>query len=62
LVNASLTLVPAVARHTSIRLWGDNITREKYYVFELPVAGGAGNLAHPGAPCTFGVEFRMRLE
>jgi hypothetical protein len=45
LVNASLTLVPAVARHTSIRLWGDNITREKYYVFELPVAGGAGNLA-----------------
>jgi hypothetical protein len=48
LVNASLTLVPAVARNTFVRLWGDNITGEKYYVFELPVAGGAGNLAHPG--------------
>ncbi len=61
LINASLTLTPASNENLSVRLWANNITTRKYYTYELPVSGGAGYIAAPGAPRTFGVEFGIKI-
>lgn len=61
LVNGSVTYSPRGNENLSVRVWGKNLTAEKYHAGELAVAGSGGNLAMTGAPRTYGAEIRYKF-
>ena len=61
LLNTSVSFSPAAYPHITVRAFADNLTSQKFYSFELPTAGGAGNLAAPGEPRTYGFEVSFKL-
>src|SRR5262249_26699161 len=62
LVDASLTYAPVDHDNWQGRLWGKNITNEKYMSFVLEQAGPAGFSYSPAPPATYRVERRYRLD
>ncbi len=56
LVNSSLTFKLGADENLSVRVWGKNLTKTKYYTTELTLAGPAGYIAGPAAPRTYGVD------
>lgn len=61
LVNSSITYRLPDNDRWSFSVWGKNITKEKYYITELTLAGGTGNIAAPAAPRTYGVEVGFKF-
>jgi iron complex outermembrane receptor protein len=62
LVDASLTYTPVDHDNWQVRLWGKNITGEKYTSFVLEQAGPAGFSYAPAPPATYGVELSYRFD
>jgi iron complex outermembrane receptor protein len=56
LINSSLNYQPSRSSHWNVRIWGKNLSGEKYYVESLEVTGGAGNLSAAAPPRTAGIE------
>nr|WP_254911457.1 TonB-dependent receptor [Sphingomonas sp. CDS-1] len=61
LANASISYSPTVEDRWTVRAWMNNITNKKYYLNELPVANGSGNISAPAAPRTYGVEVGVKF-
>jgi iron complex outermembrane receptor protein len=47
--------------HYSIRLYGKNLTKEKYYVAQIQSDSARGSSAMPGAPRTYGVDLLVKF-
>jgi iron complex outermembrane receptor protein len=47
--------------HSTVRLWGSNLTGRKYFQSGTEVPGPQGNVFAPAAPRLFGVSFDYRL-
>lgn len=61
LMNGGLMYHPPGNEQWSIQFWAKNILQEKYYIGELDVSGGSGNIAAYGIPRTYGVEIGYKL-
>jgi iron complex outermembrane receptor protein len=62
LVNGNLTFEPSFTPHTSVRLWGKNLTNQHYFSSVLSQTGPAGFLASPDEGRTYGVEFGYHFQ
>ena len=61
LFNASVAFKPQFNPNLSVRLWGANLTDERYFSGEVAQANPAANLGAPGDPRTYGVEVRYQF-
>lgn len=61
LFNASIKYKPEFNPNLSFRLWGSNLTNEKYFTNEIPQANPAGPIGAPGEPRTYGIEIRYEF-
>jgi iron complex outermembrane receptor protein len=61
LLNASVTIEPENMPGWSVRVWGNNLTNQKYLGNMLTQSGPVGFMASPAEPRTFGLAIRYRL-
>jgi outer membrane protein OmpA-like peptidoglycan-associated protein len=61
LLDQSVTYVPSGDDRWQIRLWGKNVTGEKYSTFGSENTGALGYVGSAGAPATFGGEVTYRF-
>ncbi len=61
LFSGSLSYQPAFSDRLSLRLWGQNLTNEKYFSNMLTQSGPVGFMASPAEPRTYGIEIRYKL-
>lgn len=62
LFNASIGFKPEFNKNLSFRLWGANLTNEKYFNNEIPQTNTpAGDLGGVADPRTYGIEIRYEL-
>ena len=61
LLDASLTYTLPHNDRWSLRVWGKNITGEKYFVDAQEIAGSAGIQYAPGAPALYGATLNYRF-
>lgn len=60
LLNASVTAEPENMPGWSLRVWGNNLTNQKYLGNMLTQSGPVGFMASPAEPRTFGLAIRYR--
>ena len=61
LINASITIEPDNMPGWSLRIWGNNITDQKYLGNMLTQSGPVGFMASPAEPRTFGLAVRYKM-
>ena len=62
LFNGSIEFKPEFNENISFRIWGANLTNEKYFSYEIPqTATPAGDLGTVAPPRTFGAEVRYQF-